>query len=335
MTNRKTRLLPVLAVMALVLAGGRAWAEAPITLEVPLDCAATTCTIQKYIDHDPGPGRIDYACGRLTNDGDTGTDIRVPDFVAMERGVPVRAAAAGVVKRTRDGMRDISVREIGQAALAGKLAGNSVVLDHGNGWETQYSHLRQGSVAVRPGQRVAAGTSLGLVGMSGNSEFPHLNFVVRHQGRVVDPFVGLAPFASCRDPRQPLWSRAALSALPYQASGPLIAGFASERPDPEAARRGRYPDRLSPDAPMLVMWADLFGVLAGDTQRFEIVGPDGAVVHQAEAPIAASNISWFAFSGRKAPPGGWPAGVYRGTYELIRDGDPVVRDEATVTIERP
>lgn len=328
------RLLREAAVLVL-LWPALAAAETP-TLEFPLDCRKTRCTIQKYYDEDPGPGRMDYACGRLTNDGDTGTDIRIPDFPTMELGVPVLAAAPGVVKATRDGMTDVSVREIGHAALAGRDAGNGVVIDHGDGWETQYSHMRNGSIAVKPGERVAAGQKLGLIGLSGNTEFPHLNFVVRYQGKTLDPFVGPVAFNSCNDPRAPLWSPAALAAMPYQPTGPLIAGFAGVRPEADAARHGAYnAPQLAFDVPLLVFWADIYGAQEGDVQRFRIVGPDGQVVHESENPIETGNILWFAFSGRKRPPEGWPLGVYHGSYELLRGKQTVVSMQETVQITGP
>ena len=307
-----------------------------ITLEFPLDCGGISCTVQKYYDVDPGPGRLDYACGRLTNDGDTGTDIRVPDLPAMRRGVPVLAVAPGVVRATRDGMDDISVRALGREALAGRDAGNSVAIDHGDGWETQYSHMRKGSIAVRPGEQVAAGQRLGLIGLSGNSEFPHLNFVVRYQGKTLDPFVGVSAFRTCGDARQPLWSAAALAALAYRPTGPLSAGFATARPDAGQARDGAYgATELSTDVPALVFWADVYGVEAGDRQRFRIVAPDGRVVHDNETSIAASNLLWFAFSGLKRPPAGWQPGSYQGTYELNRGGETLLSMTRSVALTSP
>jgi Membrane proteins related to metalloendopeptidases len=308
-------------------------AATPITLELPLDCSGTRCTVQKYFDVDPGPGRMDYSCGRLTNDGDTATDIRVPDFPTMERGVPVLAAAPGVVRVTRDGMDDVSVRTIGREALGGRDAGNKVVIDHGDGWVTQYSHMRKGSILVKPGQQVEAGQQLGLIGLSGKTEFPHLNFLVHHDGRKLDPFIGLAPFHACGDARQPLWSPAALAALPYRPTGPLIAGFAGERPEADRARHGAYAaDRLPADVPALVFWTEVYGVEAGDRQRFRITGPDGRTIHDSDAPIEASNLRWFAFSGLKRPAAGWPPGRYRGTYELTRGGEALVTTTDEVQI---
>lgn len=324
------------AAVAVGIVGGTALAAAePPSLQLPVDCAmGSVCTIQKYVDHDPGPERMDYACGRLSKDGDTGTDFRVPNLPAMEQGVPVVAAAPGVVRATRDGMADISVREIGAEAIRGREAGNGVVIDHGDGWETQYSHLRNGSVAVRQGDRVAAGQRLGLIGMSGNAEFPHTEFSVRYRGEDVDPFVGTAPFSSCGDPRQPLWSEAALAQLAYTPTWLLTAGFATSRPEAEAARRGAYDQgALRADADALVMWADVSGTIAGDVQSFRIEGPDGAVVHEHSDTLKDNNISWFAFSGRRPPGGSWQPGRYRGTYTLTRDGTALIQQTREVVLE--
>ncbi len=56
-----------------------------------------------------------------------------------------------------------------------RLAGNHVVLRAADGVHAAFAHLATGSVRVRPGQAVAAGEVLGLVGHSGNSTAPHLH----------------------------------------------------------------------------------------------------------------------------------------------------------------
>lgn len=309
-------------------------AQAGIRFGLPVDCAmGRDCHVQNFFDHDPGPGRVDYACGRLSYDGHDGTDIRVADRPAMERGVPVVAAAPGTVIGVRDGMPDVDVRELDPAAIKGREAGNGVTIDHGGGWHSQYSHLRRGSVAVRPGERVEAGQRLGLIGHSGVAEFPHLEFVVRHNGKPVDPFVGEVAFPSCRDRREPLWSEAAQAALSYRPSGGLSAGFAAGPAKEATARWGAYGDRFpAADTPALVLWADVYGVLAGDEQRFRIEGPDGRELFAHGETIKDSKVSWFAFAGRKRPPEGWAPGAYRGTYTLIRDGQEIVRLERTAVL---
>ena len=64
-------------------------------------------------------------------------------------------------------------------------AGLVVELEHGGGVTTRYLHLR--SATVQPGQRVAAGATIGTVGSSGLSTGPHLHWEVRVNGRPVDP----------------------------------------------------------------------------------------------------------------------------------------------------
>jgi hypothetical protein len=54
--------------------------------------------------------------------------------------------------------------------------GNHVILDHGNGEFSFLAHLRQSSVRVNLGDRVATGVLLGMCGNSGNSSEPHLHF---------------------------------------------------------------------------------------------------------------------------------------------------------------
>ncbi|WP_341730181.1 M23 family metallopeptidase [Brooklawnia sp.] len=54
------------------------------------------------------------------------------------------------------------------------LAGNHILIDSGR-TVIALCHLRQGSVTVRPGQRVRTGDSVGRCGNSGNSTEPHLH----------------------------------------------------------------------------------------------------------------------------------------------------------------
>lgn len=307
----------IVAVLAAVFAAPAHAGEAP-AFAFPAACAlGVTCFVQNYFDHDPGPATADFTCGSLTYDGHDGTDIRLPNYVAMAGGVAVLAAADGVVLRTRDGMADVSVGQTGAAAVAGKEAGNAVIIDHGDGWQTQYSHLRQGSIAVEPGQPVSAGDALGLVGLSGNTEFPHLEFVVRQADVAVDPFVGTEAGWTCGGARSPLWADA--GGLVYVPGGLLSAGYATGEPDPEQARRGAYvAGVVAADAAALVFWVDVFGTRDGDVEILRILGPDGAPVVEISDRHDRNRAQWFKFAGRKRPDGGWATGVYVGTYELSR-----------------
>jgi len=313
-----------LAVFAAVLLGAlpavAAAAGAP-RLGLPVACdMSRDCFVQNYVDQDPGPGAQDYTCGPLTYDGHDGTDIRVRSESEFRSGVAVLAAADGVVRAVRDSMPDISFRDRAAAALQGLEAGNGVVLDHGDGWRTQYSHLRRGSIAVTPGQRVAAGTPLGLVGLSGMTEFPHLHFSVRHRGVTLDPFTGRPPGSGCaaRDRDGALWDPAARDALAYRAGGLLAAGFATQAPTLEAALDGAYDAPPGRDAPALVFWAAAWGLRAGDREALRLTAPDGSVLAETSTEMPGDKAQWIRFAGHRLRQGAWPPGRYRGEYRVLR-----------------
>ena len=302
-------------------------------LDLPVACTiGKQCLVQKLFDHQQGEGRRDYRCGTHTTEEHDGIDIRVRTLADMRAGVAVLAAADGIVLRVRDGEPDVSVLERGTDAVKSRMAGNGVVIAHADGSETQYSHLRQGSVAVKPGQTVKRGDVLGLIGMSGNAEFPHLHFELRRAGTPIDPFTGDGVNTACEANPKGLWSPEARQAL----SGPLTAvissGFADAAPRAADARSGALDGRpMRPDRP-LVFWVDVMGAKAGDVQRFEIIGTDGATITRQDAPVDTGGLVWFAFHGKQAPPGGWRKGRYTARYALLRGGQLLTQSSNSVEI---
>lgn len=63
--------------------------------------------------------------------------------------------------------------------------GNTVFVDHGRGFISMYCHLSV--VAVHDGQHVAAGETLGAVGMTGRATGPHLHWGLSLSHTWVDP----------------------------------------------------------------------------------------------------------------------------------------------------
>jgi hypothetical protein len=315
-------------------------AQFPEGLILPIACTpGADCWVLRHVDHDPGPGARDYMCGALTGDGHKGTDIALRDLSAMAAGVEVRAAAAGVVDALRDGMSDVSVDQVGQAAIAGKECGNGIRLVHGDGWTTWYCHLRRGSLMVKQGDRVVAGQPLALVGLSGDTSFPHLHFDVRDGDRPIDPFVGVRPLADCGADAQPLWAATAGAQLAYQ---PLLltnAGFATVAPQKEDVRRGWHRlARLPVTSPALVLWGEGYWVEQGDRVVFTLRGPDGGIVLDHVMEIENGQQRWLGFAGAPRPGGGWPAGTYAGAVTLERmtaDGPRRVTLDRSVDLGAP
>ena len=90
------------------------------------------------------------------------------DFAAPT-GTPVVSVADGKV--------------IGAGVMGG--AGKAVRVRHNNGWITSYSHLSR--ISVRKGATVRQGQRIGLVGSTGYSTGPHLDYRIKVNGSFVDP----------------------------------------------------------------------------------------------------------------------------------------------------
>lgn len=115
--------------------------------------------------------------------------VRLQDFFGW--GKPIFSAAAGVVDRAEDGwpernpvhpIRDLFIRirnarsfSSGQSKDYRIVSGNYIIVEINEGYAV-YAHAQTGSIAVSPGDSVAAGQHLANVGHSGNSTAPHLHF---------------------------------------------------------------------------------------------------------------------------------------------------------------
>ena len=192
-----SRIFIILFLITIALVTQARAGDAP-SFTFPVDCVlGETCVIQNFVDHDPSSAAKDYRCGAMTYNGHDGTDIRISSLAEMRRGVNVLAAADGTVLRIRDGVADQSIRAAGALAVGGRECGNAVILDHGGGWQTQYCHMALGSVRVHDGDKIKRGDVIGRIGLSGKTEFPHLHFTLRRDGRVLDPLTATSAQDSC------------------------------------------------------------------------------------------------------------------------------------------
>ncbi len=307
------------------------WAQSPIPetaisanslqLEPPIDCTLDDdCFILLYPDRDPGPGEIDFGCGRQTYNGHKGTDFGIANLDRMKAGVPVIASAPGTVLRVRDGVSDRLITDPKQVeALNGRECGNGIFIDHGNGWETQYCHLRNGSVVVTPGTKVDTGTVLGMVGASGAASFPHVHITALYQGEVVDPFVGPEAGPGCQVARSPLWSMP----LEYKPTGVINAGFADTPPAMNDLWEGNFPESvLDKEIPALLFWVHLYGVLEGDTYQFKLIAPNGETIAEDQKEINSPSKTWMGYVGkRNNPERPITPGIWTGEYKLTRGSE--------------
>ena len=118
----------------------------------------------------PVTGRITSPFGPRWGGFHTGLDIASPMYT------PVLATAPGQIVLA------------GRPYLAYGDTGMIVAIAHGSGFATMYVHLDETRPPpVTVGQRVAAGTVIGYVGMTGWTTGPHVHFMTVVNGRATDP----------------------------------------------------------------------------------------------------------------------------------------------------
>ena len=101
--------------------------------------------------------------------------------IGISGGEPIFAAADGVVTYARTDVNAINNCDYGY--------GNYVIIDHGDGLSTLYSHMKYGSVldSIYVGAEVSQGDQVGQIGSTGCSTGNHLHYEVRLNNEPVDP----------------------------------------------------------------------------------------------------------------------------------------------------
>lgn len=98
---------------------------------------------------------------------------------AAPRGTPIKAAGDGKV------------------LLAGRRGGygNTVIIQHGNSYQTLYGHMQGFAKGVKTGGSVKQGQVIGYIGTTGLSTGPHLHYEFQVNGKHVDPLGQKLPMA--------------------------------------------------------------------------------------------------------------------------------------------
>jgi len=290
-------------------------------LGLPVDCRlGEECFVQQMPDLDPSNGIVDPLCGSASYEGHDGWDIRLRSLKDIGR-TAVLSVADGKVLRVRDGIPDrIFDRHQDSDLLGGKECGNGVVIEHAKGIVSQYCHLKQGSVVVRPGTRIGKGEKLGSIGASGLAEFPHVHLSIRRDGVTVEPLTG-RPLRdgseACGDVTEGLFERSVERLLSKSPTAILDLGLAKAPPELlNLVREGGPP--LVNLSESIVVWVWAINVEQGSFFRIRLLDPDRAQILGVDTkPIEGRKANYLAYVGGKSAA---RPGVYGLLVELLVGG---------------
>lgn len=289
----------------------------------PVACAmGTDCWVMNYLDVGPqDDGKAtDPFCGARTYDGNKGTAFALRDVLQMEAGVNVLAARAGTVKRVRAGEPDRVATEDDLKAVreAKKECGNAVLIDHEEGLQTIYCHLKKESITVKPGDIVRAGEAIGQIGLSGYTRFPQLHFGILWDGAIVDPYTGLGSRARCGAVKRSLWDQS--TPLTYEEVAFYNGGFLNVLPKLADIDSGKaIMTTLPARSDLMSFWTTLFGVQNGDQIKMTITAPNGKIYSERTVTQETNQTRQLYYTGRRQQNGETlTPGIYTGEATLTR-----------------
>lgn len=271
---------------------------------LPIDCSlGEDCWIvnlpSHYVDDKRSQKQVDFLCGPKTYTGHKGTDFAIRDREKMYQGVNVIAVTDALVRGVRDGMEDISVKQTGEDAVKGKECGNGVVL-RADDFEYQYCHLKNGSIKLHKGQTVKKGQVLGQVGLSGNTEYPHLHLSVRKKRGETwlefDPFYGME--RKCGLQPSAIWEKSLNLAEHVKTGIVYHYGFSYDEPTVLKVRDGVYDNLTYRQNPKIITaWVEIFSANIGDRVVVSLDTGDDVLIK--EYTFDKYKARYFFFVGKK------------------------------------
>jgi murein DD-endopeptidase MepM/ murein hydrolase activator NlpD len=228
-----------------------------------------------FVRHDGSRKRNDCNTATYCYDGHSGTDY------SMVENSPIYAVADGTVFDTVVGWNS--------------GFGYTIVIDHGNGYRSQYSHLN--SFRVAKGATVKRGDLIAFSGNTGSSTGPHLHFEV--QKRVGTSYKRFDPFGWTGSFTEPCLQNGSCAASEFlwgeAATGSLIDV------GQDSSRQGLFQDAFTRNGGQGLMgtptnrthWWD--GVVIQDFRGG--TGSDAAIIHDEFADISPYTVPAFALYG--------------------------------------
>jgi murein DD-endopeptidase MepM/ murein hydrolase activator NlpD len=267
-----------------------------IELEFPLDCKlGETCWISNLPRHYLKNKQVDFRCGPNTYNDHKGTDFALKNYTQMQDGVSVLAPFDGEVRGVRDNVDDISVKELGKNAVKGIECGNGIVIGSGE-YEAQLCHLKKGSLTVKKGQTVKAGEVIALVGLSGQTEYPHLHLSLRKDSNEIDPIYGDQEDSAYKP--KSMWQDDEKMNLNAKTGVVYNYGFTFDSTNIEQIRKNQH-IKIQPDFPhSLVGYVAIFSVEKGDKLVLSIVDNENKIIIKRDHNFGKYQARYFFYIGK-------------------------------------
>jgi murein DD-endopeptidase MepM/ murein hydrolase activator NlpD len=248
----------------------------PMKFQTPIGRRANVdWAINNYADVDPRSNvAADFRNGPFQYEGHNAIDAGPWGFAGQDQGIPILAAADGVVDAMQDGYFD-------RETSMGNRPGNFVRIDHGNGFKTLYYHFAKDSITVTVGTRVRAGQILGQMGSSGSSTGTHLHYTPYYRDAPLE--TGYAPTVYDANP------------LPY--GGDLQPYFfatgisnrvVNSELNEQISENSTY---LQGATGSINFWTQAYNLKAGDVLQWRYTRPNGTI-HSTNTYVVPENYRY-------------------------------------------
>lgn len=328
-----------LSLLTLVLLTIHAPKSYAMEIMFPINCKlGENCFISKYVDHFfDKTVQKDFRCrSSVTSTNNKGTGIKVSESF-YRTGVPVYAVADGIVVKKRDSIPDkriMSAEEAQKASITGY--GNVILIEHEDDYATLYAHLQLNSIPYKIGDQIKKGDQIGVIGLSGLTEYPHLNFEVYHRDQIMDPFTGTKQNNICDlDIENTLWDdRFMRQYSAYSDTKISDSGFTDIIPTKETYKEiSNTLQQLTPDTKQLIFWINAQAVEQGDEIVLSLFDTDGNLMIRKAKRFEESHANYLFSLGKKETDKHWKAGQYNAFVQLWRDGNIIVNNQHYIQLK--
>ncbi len=199
------------------------------------------------------------------------------------------------------------------------FCGNSVVIEHNNGWSTIYCHLKKDSINVKVGDFAKEGGKIAEIGLSGKTNFPHLYFSVLHNKNYFDPFSGLElTDNSIKEKYEPLWSPTTLENLEYQKIIVSNIGVSDKKLSMEQVKNGNYEKtEILNNIQSIYLHVYGFHFNKGDFIKISLTDPDQKKILTDSIKVTSDEMENLFNFEKKREGAAWKPGIYNAKISVI------------------